>query len=35
MTYAPPEVEVYEDMAELLALDPPSPGRTIKSSDPE
>jgi len=35
MSYVPPEVEAYEDMAELLALDPPSPGRTIKSGDPE
>jgi hypothetical protein len=35
MSYVLPEVDAYEDMAELLALDPPSPGRTIKSFDPE
>src|SRR5215470_6719034 len=28
MSYSTPVVEVYEDMAELLALDPPAPGRT-------
>ncbi len=27
-TYVPPEIEIYRDMQDLLALDPPSPGLT-------
>lgn len=34
-SYGPPVVEVYEDMADLLALDPPAPGRDLKSLDPK
>jgi len=33
--YATPGIDIYEDMADLLALDPPAPGRGLKSLDPE
>ena len=33
--YSTPAVEGYEDMADLLALDPPAPGRTLKSVPPK